>query len=194
MPEYGYQPYSVVENSYNQFMGNSGAMPPSGAISTQVPGPIQYNTGVGALRPGADTTKINTLGSLSPAERIQRMADKQYQKWAAQQAFQNRVMGEFESARDKALQGVSDRNPYNTYTPVNPGRGSGSQVANSYDQFMNSGGAAGLFGGSVVPMSQRYQQWNSAIANQQQDTFAALSPVYQKFGMKMPDSPIAVPW
>ncbi len=186
-----YSPYSTVENSYNRFMGNSQTSP-SGVPATPsgpTAGPIQYNTGAGNLRAVGDTTNINTQGNLSPQDRIQSMADKKYEQWAAQMGFQNRVNSEFDADIASALAGVKDREIYNKYTPMQPTRG--STVNNSYDRFMSNAGAAGLTGGSVTPMNQRYTQWNNNIFNQQQEIGKAINPVYQRYGRQAPSFPIS---
>lgn len=195
MASAAYSPYGVVQNSYMQFMGQGGN--PSGMPSSipqtpnsAVPGPVQYNTSLSNLRSQGDRTTINTQGNMSPSERIRAMADKQYEKWAAQQQFQSRVLGEFNDAKAQATKGL-DQTPYNTYTPVMSSTGSRT---NTWDNFMNSAGAPGLFGGSFIPVDQRYRNWNQAIANQQASNYQALTPVYQQFGMKMPEAPISSLW
>jgi len=66
-----YTPYSNVQNSYARMMGGGGAGQSS---------PIQYSQPIKNLRQGGDTTTINTIGNLTPEQRIKTMADRLYEK------------------------------------------------------------------------------------------------------------------
>jgi hypothetical protein len=61
---------SNVQNSYDRMM----------AGNTEKSSPIQYSQPLRSLRQGGDTTTINTIGNLTPEQRIQTMASRLYEK------------------------------------------------------------------------------------------------------------------
>lgn len=119
------------------------------------------------------------------------MADKEYEKWSAQNMFRERQGQEIQAATDEALQGMQGQR-FDNYSLV--GGGKGSANSNPFDTFMSNQGAAGLFGGSVSSPSQRYNQWNNQIVSQNQQYQQRMSPVWQKYGMRPANNAIATPW
>lgn len=65
-----YQPYSTVQNSFNQLTGQS---------------PISYNSPLTSLRYDQPSVQINTLGNQSNDQKIQTLAQTQANKITAQQ-------------------------------------------------------------------------------------------------------------
>lgn len=184
-----YQPYSTVQSSMESFMGG----PQSQAQNNYASSPLQYNMPLDQIRPQSSPTTLN--GSLSTEDRIQRMADNKYAKYAADRMFRNRVQDEFQQASADALGGMQGQN-YNNFSPVYGGLGRGTGVSNPYSTFMSNQGAAGLLGGSTSGSSSRYNQWNNQIYNQSNQYNQAMAPVYKQFSVgKGPGfGQIATPW
>ena len=181
--------YGAVQNSYNAFMGG-GSSPASPSIpqtpNRPIDGPVQYNTSLSNLRSQGDITNINSMGDLSPTERIQRMADKQYEKWAAGNEFRSRIANDWQKAQAAALGGMQVVR-YDNYSNAGNGR-------TPYQNFMSNQGASGLLGGSTSPFGQRSQQWNNAIWDQNNAYQQAMNPVFQQFGVRPPNTSIQTLW
>lgn len=168
----GYSPYSTVSNSYNQFMGP----PASPAMPT---GP--YTSPIQNLRSGGDITNINTMGDMSPQQRIANRSQKEYEKWKASQMMLARTQKEFAADKSAALGGMTGVR-YDNYSPA-----VGSPTMSAYDAFMSNQGVAGLLGGSVRPttssnFNSRSSDWNNAIANQSLAYQQAVGPVNMAYG------------
>lgn len=184
-----YTPYSTVQSSMNSFMGG----PQSPVTQDYSSSPLQYNMPLDQLRPQSSPTTLN--GPISSQDRIQRLADRAYEKYAANQLVRGRIQSDFQNARADALGGMQGQN-YNNYSPVFGGQGRGTGVSNPYSTFMSNQGAAGLLGGSTSGSSSRYNQWNNQIYNQTNSYNQAMAPVLAQFGVGRPvgTGRIATPW
>lgn len=172
-----YQPYSTVQSSMQNFMGD----PQSAVPNSYASSPIQYNMPLDQLRQQSSPTTLN--GPVSSQDRIQQMADRRYEKILADRMVRERAYNDFNTAQQEALGGMTGVQ-HDNYSSVFGGLGRGSSVTNPYSSFMSNQGGAGLFGGSVSSPTDRYRQWNESIYNQQNQYNQAMAPVYARFGVR----------
>lgn len=168
-------PYNTIENSYNQMMNS----------------PLQYNRPAESIRAPANQTNIYPDGRQNdPQNRIERMANKSFERWQAQNLFRdmqaNTIRNDFNAtAADLQNQWNNSTFGPNLYHATPGGAGSSNSP---FQQFMNNQGSASLFGGSSPSSQMRYDAWNNQIFNRGNQANQALAPLYQRYGLTGPYS------
>lgn len=160
-----YQPYNSLQSAMNNFTGTPPSSSPVNGYGTS---PLQYNMPLNQLRQQSDQTTLNQ--PQSSADRVRTMSDRLYERWKADSMFKDKVYTQFQDDVASATAGL-DRSP-NDF--------------GAYKNYLSNSGAAGLFGGTVAPINQRMQDWNTQLFTNQKQQADALRPVYSQYGMMAP--------
>lgn len=164
-----YSPYSTVQNSFQQFMGN----PTTSAVPSALPQPntstpIQYPAT--NLRQGVDNISVSTYGNLSPQDRIARQADKLYERTQAQNMATKRIMGE------SLTSSLNNLNKLDSFESANANRflAAGYSPQEAYGNRLNASVDLQR-GGPMVGRASPYQQALQRTLNRDNEVYAGVA-------------------